>query len=195
MFFSLFHAHHGLISCLSTLNHLSTFVGCAASLVFVSLMFASDAPWSKVLVVIGLALYLAFFSSGLGPGNWVVVSEIFATSIRAKAMSVAVLPNRITATIMASTFLSLAEWLSWPGFFLVLAGICLASAAFLYAYLPETKGRSLEEMSIYFAEITGDRSILDVEEKLEQKKHGICQKEEYEEEGNNASLNGEMVAA
>jgi hypothetical protein len=36
----------------------------------------------------------------------------------------------------------------------------------LYIYLPETKGKTLEEMAVYFAEITGDRSILDAEEKL-----------------------------
>lgn len=36
----------------------------------------------------------------------------------------------------------------------------------MYAYLPETKGRALEDMSQYFAEITGDRSILEAEETL-----------------------------
>ena len=145
---------------------LMSLVGCAASLAFVSLMFASDSQLSKILIVVALAFYLAFFSSGLGPGNWVVVSEVFATSIRAKAMMVAILPNRITATIMASTFLSLADALTWPGFFLILAGVCLGGAVFLFVYLPETKSRSLEEMSLYFAEITGDRTILDAEERL-----------------------------
>ena len=145
---------------------LMSLVGCAASLAFVSLMFASDSQVSKILIVVALGFYLAFFSSGLGPGNWVVVSEVFATSIRAKAMMVAILPNRITATIMASTFLSLADALTWPGFFLILAGVCLGGAVFLFVYLPETKGRSLEEMSLYFAEITGDRTILDAEERL-----------------------------
>lgn len=132
----------------------------------------SDSDLSKIMTVLGLACFLAFFSSGLGPGNWVVVSEIFALSIRAKAMSVAILPNRMTATIMASSFLSLSELLTWPGFFLVLAGICLFGAGFLYIYLPETKGKTLEEMAVYFAELTGDRSILDVEEQLRAKKQG-----------------------
>ena len=69
---------------------------------------------------------------------------------------------------MASSFLSLAELLTWPGFFFALALICLASAMFLYLYLPETKGKSLEEMSFYFASLTGDRSILDAEDRLHQ---------------------------
>lgn len=67
---------------------------------------------------------------------------------------------------MASSFLSLAELLTWPGFFFALALICLASGMFLFQYLPETKGKSLEEMSFYFASITGDRSILDAEDRL-----------------------------
>ena len=155
-------------------------VGCGLSLVFVSIMFEEDEEEereegdnpknvhhaSRVFTVVGLAFYLAFFSTGLGPGNWVVVSEVFATSIRAKAMSLAVLPNRITATVMASTFLSIADWMSWSYFFLALAGVCFVSALFLFVYLPETKGRSLEDMAVYFAEITGDRAILDVEERL-----------------------------
>lgn len=141
-------------------------IGCSMSLVVVSVTFTSDSSLSKIMTVVGLATYLAFFSSGLGPGNWVVVSEVFATSIRSKGMSAAVIPNRVTATIMASTFLTIAKALTWPGFFLFLAGICFLGFLFLYKYLPETKGRTLEEMSHYFAELTGDRSILDVEERL-----------------------------
>eukprot|EP00523_Entomoneis_sp_CCMP467_P008329 CAMPEP_0168727240 /NCGR_PEP_ID=MMETSP0724-20121128/5077_1 /TAXON_ID=265536 /ORGANISM="Amphiprora sp., Strain CCMP467" /LENGTH=570 /DNA_ID=CAMNT_0008774069 /DNA_START=65 /DNA_END=1777 /DNA_ORIENTATION=+ len=141
-------------------------LGLAASLVVVSATIDGDSPLAKMVLIGSLATYLAFFSSGLGPGNWVVISEVFALSIRAKAMSIAILPNRITATIMASSFLSVAKALTWPGFFMLLCGICLGSCLFLYVYLPETAGKSLEEMAAYFAEITGDRSILDVEEKL-----------------------------
>ena len=144
----------------------TSLLGCAASLAVVSATISSDTAIAKITLICALASYLAFFSSGLGPGNWVVVSEIFALSIRAKAMSIAILPNRVTATIMASTFLTVAEAITWPGFFLLLTGICLVSCLFLFVYLPETAGRSLEEMAAYFAEITGDRSILDIEEKL-----------------------------
>lgn len=44
--------------------------------------------------------------------------------------------------------------------------ICLLVLGFLYLYLPETNGRSLEDMSMYFAEITQDRSMLDAEAKI-----------------------------
>lgn len=145
---------------------LISLLGCAVSLIVVSITFTSETHTSKAITISALAVYLAFFSSGIGPGNWVVVSEVFATSIRAKAMSVAIFPNRVTATLLASTFLSVANAISWPGFFAMLAGICVFSAIFLAIYLPETKAKSLEDMAVYFAQITGDRSILDVEEKL-----------------------------
>jgi len=149
--------------------------------VVVSGTFVSDHPVSKVVTILALAAYLAFFSTGLGPGNWVVVSEVFATSIRAKAMSVAVVPNRIMSTIMSSTFLSAAHAMTWPGFFLFLAAICLAGALFLYVYLPETKGHSLESMSRYFAEITDDRSILDLEDRMHQEKLRMEESMMYDE--------------
>ena len=48
----------------------------------------------------------------------------------------------------------------------MMAFVCLIVVVFLYVYLPETKGRSLEDMSVYFAEITGDTSIFEAEQKL-----------------------------
>ncbi len=138
-------------------------LGCAVSLFIVSMSFIGGAQ-SEATAIFGLALYLAFFSIGMGPGAWLIPSEVFSTMIRAKAMSVATFMNRVTATIMSSTFLSVATAMSWSGFFIMMSIICLVILAWLYVYLPETKGRPLEDMSQYFAEITGDRSILEAEE-------------------------------
>jgi uncharacterized membrane protein YccC len=67
---------------------------------------------------------------------------------------------------MSSTFLSVANAMSWAGFFIMMSLVCLLILAWMYVYLPETKGRPLEDMSQYFAEITGDRSILEAEEMM-----------------------------
>jgi hypothetical protein len=48
----------------------------------------------------------------------------------------------------------------------MLAAISVVVFIFIYALLPETKGRSLEDMSLYFAEITGDDSLLEAERKI-----------------------------
>jgi len=140
----------------------ATRIGMSIALSVISFTFfagGENAPF----VISGLAVYLAFFSLGMGPGCWLIPSEVFSTTIRAKAMSMATFLNRATATIMASTFLSMARLLSWAGFFFVLAVLCLCILLFFYVYLPETKGRSLEDMSFHFAELTGDRSILEAE--------------------------------
>lgn len=136
------------------------------ALILTSVSFLGDKQRSSAFAIVGLSLYLSFFSVGMGPGAWLIPSEIFATSIRAKAMSMASFFNRIFATLMSSTFLSTANAMGWGGFFLMLAGICVVVFAFIYLMLPETKGRSLEDMSIYFAEITGDSSILEAEKKI-----------------------------
>lgn len=141
------------------------------ALVLISMTFLGNNSGSTFAIV-GLALYMAFFSIGMGPGAWLIPSEIFASSIRAKSMSLATFSNRVTATLMASTFLSLSKAIGWAGFFLMLAVICLIVLAFLYFFLPETKGRSLEDMSVYFAEITNDRSLLDAEARLSQQRAG-----------------------
>ncbi len=63
-------------------------IGMSISLFFVSFGYLSDAS-SERFAVFGLAFYLAFFSLGMGPGAWLIPSEVFSTMIRAKAMSVA----------------------------------------------------------------------------------------------------------
>jgi len=138
-------------------------LGMALALLVISMTFLLSPQESKAIIICGLAFYLAFFSLGMGPGAWLVASECFATGIRAKAMAMATFSNRIAATLMSSSFLSLAKAMGWGGFFLVLVTICLLVFMFVYFLLPETKGKSLEEMSIYFAEITGDTAVLDGE--------------------------------
>ena len=86
--------------------------------------------------------------------------------------------NRVTATIMSSTFLSVANAMSWAGFFIMLSLVCLIILGWVFVFVPETKGRPLEDMSQYFAEITGDRSILEAEEMLYRSDDPSAQAEE-----------------
>lgn len=140
-------------------------LGCSAALMLTSFAFVGNAH-SEGFAVFGLALYLAFFSLGMGPGAWLIPSEVFSTMIRAKAMSVATFMNRVTGTVISSTFLSVATAMSYSGFFIMMSIVCLIILAWMFVYLPETKGRPLEDMSQYFAEITGDRSLLEAEETM-----------------------------
>jgi len=172
----------------------ASLLGMAVALFLISLTFSDDRDRGSGFVVFGLALYLSFFSIGMGPGAWLIPSEVFATSIRAKAMSVATFFNRMTATLMSSTFLSLVNHIGWRGFFLMLGGICVTIGAFFFFLLPETKGRSLEEMTVYFAEITNDSSILDAEAKIvEERERSGAVELTTSQSPQNAPKDGELI--
>jgi len=141
-------------------------IGMAVSLGIVSLSFFLHQDVHLVVVMLGLTLYFGFEGLGVGPTSRLIASEIFPTSVRAKAMSVATIINRLAAAVMATTFFSVKDALTWPGIFMLLATVCVIVASLLYCYLPETNQRSLEDMSLYFSELTGDTSILDAEHKL-----------------------------
>ena len=66
--------------------------------------------------------------------------------------------NRLTAAVVSSTMLSLADLLGWFGYFVFLATVCSLILAFFYTYLPETKGMRLEDVAHYFEEITAPKS-------------------------------------
>ena len=110
--------------------------------------------------ILGLLGYLAFFGVGMGPCAWLIPSEVFTTPIRAKGMSLCTLCNRIASMIMSASFLTLETAITWSGVFGVLALLCALVGVLIYKYVPETKGKSLEEMADFFATITGDASIL-----------------------------------
>ena len=77
-------------------------------------------------------------------------------------MGIATAINRLLAAAFSMSALSAQNTVGWRNFFLIVAGMCLATLLFYYALVPETKGKHLEEMIEYFAEITGDYSILDM---------------------------------
>ena len=159
--------------------------------ILTSFSFVGENP--STLAIIGLSLYLSFFSVGMGPIAWLVPSEIFPTSIRAKAMSIATLSNRIVATLMASTFLSTADAIGWGTFFVVLALVCVVITVFVFFLLPETKGRSLEDMSLYFAEITGDNNVLEAEKQIIEGRQSDGGVEMTQNLGDGINLSGELT--
>lgn len=97
--------------------------------------------------VFALALLaIAFFAATLGPCAWVLISEIFPNSIRGIAMSIAVLSLWVANFILSFTFPILRDSLGPAGTFWIYGGICLAGILYLKKSIPETKGKSLEEI-------------------------------------------------
>jgi len=86
------------------------------------------------------------YAMSLAPVTWVVISEIFPNRIRGAAMSVSVTALWIACFLLTYTFPMLNAKLGSSGTFWLYAGICVAGFVFIFAKLPETKGKSLEQI-------------------------------------------------
>ena len=95
-----------------------------------------------VLVVTAIAVY----AMSLAPVTWVVLSEIFPNRLRGTAMSVATLSLWIACFVLVQTFPTLNDELGTYGIFWVYSFICVLGFLFIRKKLPETKGKSLEEI-------------------------------------------------
>lgn len=98
------------------------------------------------LPVLSIIVYAAFFMMSWGPICWVLISEIFPNTIRGKAVAIAVAFQWIFNYIISSTFPALYDFS--PMFAYSLYGaICVIAALFVWKFVPETKGKTLEDMS------------------------------------------------
>lgn len=102
----------------------------------------------KPMLVLVLAA-IACYSVSLAPVTWVVISEIFPTRIRSSAMSIAVTALWAACFLLTYTFPLLNAALKASGTFWTYAVICLVGLVYLAATLPETKGKTLEEIESY----------------------------------------------
>jgi sugar porter (SP) family MFS transporter len=98
------------------------------------------------IAIVSLALYIAFFAVGLGPVFWLLISEIYPQEVRGAAMSVASVGNWASNLLVSLTFLSLVGTIGRPFTFWLYALVGVAAIVFVYFLVPETKGRSLEDI-------------------------------------------------
>ncbi len=102
--------------------------------------------WKAVLIVGSLFLYIGAFSISLGPIFWLIIAEIYPLKVRGIAMSVATMANWAANFLVALTFLSLASSMGLSETFWLYAAIGIVCYLFVYFYVPETKGETLEQI-------------------------------------------------
>uniref|UniRef100_A0A8D2L0R2 Solute carrier family 2, facilitated glucose transporter member 12 n=1 Tax=Varanus komodoensis TaxID=61221 RepID=A0A8D2L0R2_VARKO len=105
----------------------------------------------KWLSLAGLLVYVAAFSIGLGPMSWLVLSEIFPGGIRGRAIALTSSVNWGVNLLISSTFLTITDLIGLPWIYFIYALMSVASLAFVIVFIPETKGCSLEQISMKLA--------------------------------------------
>ncbi len=117
-------------------------LGVVYALLGACFFFGIEGPHVVALVMLAIACYAAT----LAPITWVVLSEIFPNRIRGAAMSVSVSALWIGCFTLTYTFPLLRDALKPFGTFWLYSGICAAGFLFILTHLPETKGKSLEQI-------------------------------------------------
>ncbi|KAK7270047.1 hypothetical protein RIF29_22922 [Crotalaria pallida] len=125
--------------------------GVIASLIILSLSFLNQSSTDNLygwLAVLGLALYIAFFSPGMGTVPWTVNSEIYPEEYRGICGGMSATVNWVSNLIVAQSFLSIAGAAGTGPTFMILAGIAVLAFVFVAFYVPETKGMSFDEVEL-----------------------------------------------
>ena len=127
---------------------LTGLLGMAACLLLLGLGFAIGGASGALgwITALSLAAYVGFFAIGLGPVFWLLISEIFPLYLRGRAMGIATIANWGFNLLVTVTFLELINIFGRPGTFLLYAILTVAAFIFTRALVPETKGRSLEQI-------------------------------------------------
>lgn len=98
------------------------------------------------LSLLALMVFVGAFAIGLGPVFWLINSEIYPLRLRARAAGLATMMIFGSNAVVSATFLPMVDALGKAGAFWVYAGITVLAAVFIYHRVPETKGRTLEEI-------------------------------------------------
>jgi len=102
------------------------------------------------LVALGLYMFMAFYALGPGVCVWLALSELMPTRIRSNGMSVALVLNQLVSTTLAAIFLPFVSKHGYSSMFFLFAAFTVVYFLVTAFFLPETKGKTLEEIESHF---------------------------------------------
>jgi MFS transporter, SP family, solute carrier family 2 (myo-inositol transporter), member 13 len=103
------------------------------------------------LVALGIYFFMAFYAIGPGVVVWLALSELMPTRIRSNGMSIALLINQLVSTTLAAIFLPFVARHGYSSMFFLFASFTVVYFLVAALFLPETKGKTLEEIEAHFA--------------------------------------------
>lgn len=110
-----------------------------------SFSLQDDHYWISSLALMGVSVYFVSFNLGISGIPWIIMSEIFPINVKGSAGSLCNLTYWFSSWVVSYTFNFLLEWSS-TGTFIIFAGVSAFGFLFTVMLVPETKGRSLEEI-------------------------------------------------
>jgi MFS family permease len=102
------------------------------------------------IAVASLMAYVGSFAVGLGPVFWLVLSEIYPLRIRGRAMSIGTIANWGANLIVALSFLTLTQVMGKSATFWLYGVVTIGAWLFAFFLVPETKGKTLEEIEAHW---------------------------------------------
>jgi len=119
------------------------------SLIIIAFQFTFDSS-QGILIVVMLCIYMASLALSINAVIWVLISEIFPNRIRGSAVSIVTFTNWGANFLTAFTFPWYIDIIGMGGGFFTFAGMCLLATIFFNKYVPETKGKTLEEIENFW---------------------------------------------
>ncbi|HEV2635248.1 MAG TPA: MFS transporter [Actinocrinis sp.] len=101
---------------------------------------------AAIVAIVGLMFFQGSFAIGLGPVFWLLIAEIYPLKVRGTAMGIATIANWGADFVVTISFLTLINAISGVGTFLLFAALTLVALVYFKLKVPETKGRSLQEI-------------------------------------------------
>ncbi|MGB7768481.1 MAG: sugar porter family MFS transporter [Verrucomicrobiia bacterium] len=121
--------------------------------------FQQLAGFKSYVAIGGLVIYVACFAFGLGPIFWLLISEIYPLKVRGAAMSAVTVTNWALNLVVAVTFLTLVGILGHAGTFWLYGVIAMGAWVFFYRLVPETKGKTLEQIEEHWRSGKSPRAL------------------------------------
>lgn len=138
---------------------LTGIAGMIASLCVLGWAFHTASPKGALswLAVVSMMVYVASFAISLGPIFWLLISEIYPLKVRSSAEGLAATFNWVSNLVVTLTFLTLLQKVGSTRTFWLYAVFAVAAWIFSYRVVPETKGRTLEEIEQFWREQRASR--------------------------------------
>uniref|UniRef100_A0A3P9JGN8 Solute carrier family 2 member 1a n=1 Tax=Oryzias latipes TaxID=8090 RepID=A0A3P9JGN8_ORYLA len=136
--------------------HLIGLMGMAVSAVFLTVAMAlqDQLRWMSYVSIVAIFSFVAFFEIGPGPIPWFIVAELFSQGPRPAAIAVAGLSNW-SANFLVGLCFQYVEQLCGPYVFIIFTVLLLGFFVFTYFKVPETKGRTFDEIAAGFRHSAG----------------------------------------